>query len=134
MRQQRTPKSKRLFKLSWLITALFSLTLLTNSTAQLSTYVHSSSLSNSLENISSGYTSLITSASDDVNFSVQHIGFVFNFAGSTYSQYSVNSNGLLRLGSTIVSTTGLNQLTSASDNPKIAPYWDDLATGIDGHV
>jgi len=77
---------------------------------------------------------LISSASDDVNFVVQNIGFVFNFAGSTYTQFSVNSNGLMRLGSTIISTSGLNQLISSNDNPKISPYWDDLATGLDGYV
>jgi len=101
---------------------------------QLSTYTFSTSTGISLENINTGSTQLISSASDDVNSSVQNIGFLFNFAGSTYSQFSVNSNGLLRLGPTIVSTTGLNQLTAAADMPKISPYWDDLATGVDGHV
>ncbi len=77
---------------------------------------------------------MITSASDDINYVVQNIGFVFNFAGSTFTQFSVNSNGLMRLGSTIVSTSPVNQLTSSSDLPKISPYWDDLATGVDGYV
>jgi hypothetical protein len=133
MTQLRTIVTKRLMKTFGLASTLFFF-LINTSSGQLSTYVPSTSTGITLENINTGSTTLITSASDDVNFVVQNIGFVFNFAGSTYSQFSVNSNGLMRLGPTIVSTSALNQLSSSADNPKIVPYWDDLATGVDGHV
>ncbi len=133
MRQLRTYQLKKTF-LKFSVLFAFALFAFNTSDGQLSTYTHSTSTGIALENISTGFTPLISSASDDVNFVVQNIGFVFNFAGSTYTQFSVNSNGLLRLGSTIISTSSLNQLTGASDLPKISPYWDDLATGVDGHV
>ena len=133
MRQLLNYSRKILALKYWLLFTIFYCS--TNiSFAQLSTYTHVTSTGNTLENISTGNTMLIFSASDDVNFVVQNIGFVFNFAGSTYTQFSVNSNGLMRLGSTIISTSSLNQLTAATDNPKISPYWDDLATGVDGYV
>ena len=49
------------------------------------------------------------------------------------TQFSANSNGLMRLGSTVVSTNAINQLTTNSDFPKISPYWDDLNTGTVGY-
>ncbi|TAH38850.1 MAG: hypothetical protein EYC69_14290 [Bacteroidetes bacterium] len=133
MRQLRTIAIEKYFKGICLIPILL-ISIVYSSSAQLSTYTHVTSLSNVLDDISVGNTQVISSASDDVNAVVQNIGFVFNFAGSTYTQFSVNSNGLMRLGSTIVSTSGVNQLTSGTDSPKLAPYWDDLATGVDGYV
>ncbi len=133
MKQLRTIRSRR----TWLTFSILPLLIflsINTARGQLSTYVYSTSTGVALDNISTGFTPMISSASDDANFVVQNIGFVFNFAGSTYTQFSVNSNGLMRLGATIVSTASLNQLTAASDNPKITPYWDDLATGVDGYV
>src|SRR5205085_12678843 len=55
--------------------------------------------------------------------------------GTTYTSFSVSSNGLMRLGSTVVSSTDGNSAnantlagTTISDFPRIAPYWDNLRT------
>ena len=45
-------------------------------------------------------TALVSSTGDGVASSVKTIGFTFNFAGTNYTQYSVNSDGNLRFGST----------------------------------
>ncbi len=78
---------------------------------------------------------LIGSNSDNVASAVTDIGFTFWFAGTAYTQFSVSDNGLMTLGSTQISGTDfVNDMTSATTIPKIAAYWDDLATGTNGSV
>ena len=81
------------------------------------------------------WTELIPSGSDNVASAVTNIGFDFWFAGTKYTQFSVSENGLLKLGSTPISGTDItNNMASGTTAPKIAPYWDDLATGTTGSV
>ena len=80
-----------------------------------------------------GFSPLFLPPQDNTASTVQNIGFNFTFNNIVYTQFSTNSNGLMRLGSTAVSTNAVNQLTVNSDFPKIAPYWDDLNTGSSGY-
>lgn len=81
----------------------------------------------SLTDMSSGTTQLITSTgTSDIASSVTNIGFTFPFMGSNYSQFSVNNNGLLRLGNTIVGNTWNNDLNTTSNLPLITAFWDDF--------
>ncbi len=116
---------------AWVIALSF---LVLPANAQINNYVLSTAGSPALDDMSSGTSLLIFSGSDDIASPVQNIGFSFSFAGTSYSQFSVNSNGLMRLGSSPVSNTASNLLTSASDFPKICPYWDDLSTGTTGII
>ena len=75
-------------------------------------------------------TTLIAANQNDLASAVTAIGFTFTFNGVSYTQFSVNSNGLMRLGSSVVTNTAANSLASSSDLPKIAPYWDDLKTVV----
>ena len=78
---------------------------------------------------------LIGANSDNVASAVTDIGFTFWFAGTQYTQFSVSENGLLKLGSTQISGSDVsNNMASATTLPKLAPYWDDLATGTNGYV
>lgn len=79
-------------------------------------------------------TQLIGPNSDNVASAVTNIGFTFWFAGIPYTQFSVDENGLMKLGSTAIVPEPVNNLASATNLPKIAPYWDDLATGTNGNV
>ncbi|QBZ99006.1 Ig-like domain-containing protein [Flavobacterium sangjuense] len=82
-----------------------------------------------------GSTQLLASALDDTASAVTPIGFTFNFAGTNYTQFSANVNGLLRLGSTAVTTSFSNTAANAGTNtPAIMPYFDDLSTGTNGKV
>ena len=55
------------------------------------------------------YTDLLGSTSGDgVASTVQNIGFDFHFGGNTYTQFSVNSDGNLRLGGTATGTGSYN--------------------------
>jgi len=97
------------------------------------TYPLESSTGASLTSFTSLGT-LVGSGNDDTNSSLTNIGFDFWFNGVRYTQFGVNSNGHLKLGSTVTSINYINNLANGTENPKIAPYWDDLTTGSDGYV
>ena len=63
---------------------------------------------------------------------VTSIGFTFNFAGTDYTQFSVNSDGNLRFGSTVTGTSYYSTPFSSSyanqNNPKINML------GCDGYI
>ena len=69
----------------------------------------------------------ITSGYNDDNASgLANIGFSFDFMGTLYTQFSVNSNGQMRLGSTIVASNA----SIAASAPLIAPMAGDNSTGL----
>ncbi len=110
-----------------LLSLLCFLLMTTFSKGQVSGYTTSITTGTVLEDMS-GFSMLIFPGNDNASSTVQNIGFNFTFNNIVYTQFSTNSNGLMRLGSTVVSTNATNQLTVNSDFPKIAPYWDDLNT------
>lgn len=93
----------------------------------LASYTFSTSAGNTLQNMT-GSTTLIPALTDDGNgaLGIQLIGFPFTFAGTSYTQFSTSSNGLMRLGAVIASTSFTNNNLLAS-NPKIM-VWDDYYT------
>src|SRR6185503_12152656 len=103
-------------------------------TISATTYPFSASTGAALEDLSSGATQLLGANQDDAASSVATIGFDFWFVGTRYTQFSANSNGLVRLGNTGVTINFVNDLASTTDLPKIAPYWDDLRIGTNGQV
>jgi hypothetical protein len=87
-----------------------------------------------LQDMSSGTTQLVAGSQDDTASSVTNIGFDYWFDGVRMTQFSVNANGLIRLGPTAISTGFTNSLASTTDAPKIGGYWEDLCTGTNGKV
>ena len=84
---------------------------------------------------SGGWTQIIAaSGGDDVVSTVRSIGFNFVYEGTIYTQFSVNSNGLMRLGSTVITTDFSNDVDEAANEPKLMPYWDDQSAASDGGV
>ena len=84
-----------------------------------------------------GGTQLIGSGQDDRASSVTNIGFSFSFAGTSYSQFSVNSNGVLRFGSTVPGVQNhAATLSTAVSNfvPLINGCGADIATGNNGYI
>ena len=81
-----------------------------------------------------GATVLLGTGVDNAVSAVTNIGFDFWFTGIRYTQFSVNDNGLMKLGSVAITNESVNAMASATNLPKIAPYWDDLATGTTGNV
>jgi hypothetical protein len=115
---------------------LFLLVITNTSIAQTisgTTYPFSNTSGISLET-PTGATVLLGSGVDNVASSVVNIGFDFWFTGSRYTQFSVNDNGLMKLGSVAITNESVNAMASATNLPKIASYWDDLSTGTTGNV
>jgi len=84
-----------------------------------------------LDDLSTGSTQLIAGSSVDLASSVTDIGFSFYFMGAPYTQFSVNSNGQMRLGATVISGTGITD--AALNTPFIVPISGTntlLPTGI----
>src|SRR6266404_1744940 len=98
------------------------------------TYAFTNDSAVALEDMSSGTTQLVAANLDDTPSVVTNIGFEFWYDGVRFTQFSVNANGLCRLGPAVIDTAFTNSLGSTTDAPKIAPYWDDLWTGTNGKV
>jgi len=75
-------------------------------------------------------TVLIGSNVDEGASAVAPIGFEFWFDGAGYSTFSVESNGLIKLGNTVVTPEPVNDMASVLNVPKITAYWDNLTTGL----
>jgi hypothetical protein len=99
-----------------------------------SSYPFTSATGVSLDDMSSGTTQLVAASQDDTASAVTNIGFDFWYDGTRAAQFSVNANGLLRLGATQVSTGFSNSLGTTTDAPKIGAYWDDQCTGANGKI
>lgn len=80
---------------------------------------------------------LIGPGVDDGVSAVTDIGFTFYYDGVPYTQFSVNSNGNLKLGSEVIISGGYS--TPLGDNstvnvPKIVGVGRDCSTGVAGYV
>lgn len=68
-------------------------------------------------------TAISTSSTDNANSAAQAIGFSFAYNGSTFTQFVLNTNGVLRLGSAAPSTTLLyydNNTNSTTNTDPLA--------------
>lgn len=81
------------------------------------------------------YTTVIGPNQDNASSGLINLPFTFNFLGQAFTQLSVTSNGLISLGSTpLTGNETSNEMAASIPGIKIAPYWDDLATGTTGYV
>ncbi len=106
----------------------------TTSTANL--YTFSTSTGAAL-NPMTGATNVGVAPNDDTGMAATGIGFTFNFNGTNYTDFSASPDGFIRMGTTTAADQFTNSMTSATNTPKIAPYWDDVAlggTGLGGYV
>ena len=93
------------------------------------TYTFTASKRAALEEMSSSTALLLPADLDDTASNFGSIPFDFWFDGVRQTIFSVNANGLMRLGTTSVTTAFSNSLASTTNTPQIAPYWDDLWIG-----
>ncbi len=73
-------------------------------------------------------TQIHASSVDDATTTGLPIGFTFQYACTNYTTFECSTNGWLAFG-TSSGTELTNDLTNTTNRPKIAPLWDDLATG-----
>ncbi|MBD2769687.1 T9SS type A sorting domain-containing protein [Hymenobacter sp. BT664] len=74
-------------------------------------------------------TAIVVSDPDDANSAPQAIGFTFNYNGQSFTQFVLNTNGALKLGSTPPSSilADFVSSTNAADNNMLFPLFTDLA-------
>jgi hypothetical protein len=137
---------RRHFRLFALWTALLMLPA-TSAWASLSDYVFSAS--STTYTALSGASAVITSTGTSGTYNESatagpyNIGFNFVFDGTTYSQFTVNTAGLMVLGSTTTSSYNNYLESPPVSNPIITAFWDHLhmydgaatcAPAVDVHV
>ena len=98
-------------------------------TQNISNYVFTSNTTGSLEDLSSGSTSLLTGVNDDVSSAVAPIGFNFIFMGVPYSHFSANSNGQMQLHTSSGATAIGTNVTTAAGLAILAPFTGDNEVG-----
>jgi hypothetical protein len=123
----RVTKLSTKLKLRLLLLIVFAIA--SNSSKALISSYGLTTASATLDPMSGGtITTLVSTSINDGASPVTAIGFSFSFNGTTYTQFSVNSNGNMRLGATVIGTTATNSIAGGTDFPRISPYWDDLKT------
>ncbi|MFD2719065.1 T9SS type A sorting domain-containing protein [Hymenobacter monticola] len=118
----------------WLVVMLLALLSTSAAWAQsTANYAFTTSSTGSLVDMSTGTTNALATGAyrDDDASTVQPIGFTFVFMGTPYTQFSVNSNGQLRLGATVISGTNASPASGAAI---LGAFGGDNATQSTGRV
>jgi hypothetical protein len=114
-----------------LIVLLLIASVTSNIQAQVNMYTFGSTNGNTLET-GGTFTNLLGTYLDDDVSPIENIGFVFNYGGTNYTDFSVTSNGLFQFGDYAV--TDFNNVIGSLVGPYLVPYWDDNYTDADGYV
>ena len=101
--------------------------------ADSNSYTFATTTGGSLTDMSSGTTQLLAGNIDDTASALTNIGFDFYYMGVRYTQFSINDNGVLRLGATAQTSTPYQPLAQVS-NPIITAYGADQRTHTTGSV
>lgn len=97
-------------------------------------YTFSTDTTASLTDMSNGTTQLLAANIDDTASALTNIGFDFFFQGSRFTQFSINENGVVRLGATAQTSTPYKPPAQAG-LPIITAYGADQRTHAgDGKV
>lgn len=104
------------------------------------------SLSGTYTDLAANGSTIAVANTDAANSAAINIGFTFNYNGTAYTQFVLNTNGFIRLGATPPSTTNIHYWQAQDysvggvftnmDNDIIAPFNMDLvgATGAEYRV
>jgi trimeric autotransporter adhesin len=106
----------------------------TTATFPVNAYVFNAGSGATLQDMTGATVGVPSSVDDTPMAAPASIGFTFNFNGTNYTQFSVSPDGWILLGGATAVNQFTNTVTSATNIPKIYPYWDDLATGTNGNV
>lgn len=98
------------------------------------TYAFSTQTGVQLLDMSSGTTDLVAGGTDDGNSLAVPIGFLFRYDGVNFTTFGANGNGFIRLGMAADQINTRINSTIGFNNPKIAPYWQDLCVGDNGKI
>ena len=127
---------KKIYYLLFILFMLAKGTISFSQTISATTYPFTNAAGAALEDMSTGTTTLVGADSDDGVSGLISMGsgFTFYYAGVPYTQFEASANGYIRLGALVSGPGGTgdysNSIGSANQAPAIAPYWDDLYTGV----
>jgi hypothetical protein len=127
---------KKIYYLFFVLLILTKGTVSFSQTISATTYPFTTAAGTALEDMSTGTATLVGADSDDGASVLTSMGsgFTFYYVGIPYTQFAASANGYIKLGTTVTSPAATvdysNSLGSANQNPAIAPYWDDLYTGV----
>jgi len=96
-------------------------------------YVFTTATNASLTDMSTGTTQLLAGNIDDTASPLTSIGFDFYFQGARFTQFSINDNGVVRLGATAQTSTPYHPLAQAGISI-ITAYGADQRTHVGGRV
>ena len=97
-------------------------------------YAFATTTTGSLADMSTGTTTLLAANIDDTASALTSIGFDFYFQGARFSQFSINDNGVIRLGAAAQASTPYQPLGQAN-LPILTAYGADQRTHLgDGKV
>ena len=105
-----------------------------NSVEVASNYTFATATNASLTDMSAGTTTLVGANLDDTASAVNNIGFDFYFQGARFSQFSANSNGLIRLGAVAVQGGSPYKPLAQAGQNLITPFGSDQRTHTTGKV
>jgi hypothetical protein len=77
---------------------------------------------------------VISGYDDDSSHGPFNIGFTFNYYGNDYTQFYINSNGMILFGSGSPESTVTMIPDTTKPNNYIAPFWDDLVVDPSGKI
>jgi len=97
-------------------------------------YSFATNTSSALIDISSGSSILVAANTDDGVSTTRNIGFDFWFQGQRYTRFSVNSNGLMRLGGTVVQPGNPYKPLAQAGMALITAYGADQRVHTSGKV
>ena len=80
--------------------------------------------------MSTGTTQLIGAGLDAAASAVTNIGFDFHLMGNRFTQFSVQEDGILQLGSTAVGTNVYTINSGSATSPRLSAFNADLRTGL----
>jgi gliding motility-associated-like protein len=79
-------------------------------------------------------TVVISGYDDDTSYGPLNIDFTFNFYGTNYSQFYINTNGMILFGTGSSESAAVTIPSGSSPNNFIAPFWDDLVVDPSGKI
>lgn len=124
-----SPPSSNLYRL-WLFMLLSVFSLGQTSWAQSSAnYSFGTNTTGSLVDMSSGTTTAVAAGSDAARSAVTNIGFDFYFMGNLFTQFSVQEDGIVQLGSTQVAVNTYTLTGGSASNPRLGAFVADCRTG-----
>ncbi|MGH9874322.1 MAG: DUF4214 domain-containing protein [Pyrinomonadaceae bacterium] len=97
-------------------------------------YAFATATNASLTDMSTGTTQLLGANIDDTASTLNNIGFEFYFQGARFTQFSINDNGVVRLGATAQTSTPYKPLSQAGISIITAYGADQRTHAGDGKV